>query len=296
MSFRLHREQRNLHGARREVYLHGSQADADVGAQADIDKYGQAYANAQGTCLFYSVYKSDTFTKQYCPTGQVGACITYAVEAGKYTSSLSQNDADTKAQDDVRANGQDYANSKGGCYHLTPASTQVLFTHDGGFQTIQVDANLAWTAQFFDPVDDPNVGWLKVFTKGQQLRLVCSYNGGVSRSGTVILTGTAAGVKVHKAVEIEQVGGDASLVAPTQIDIAADMLTSFYEINSKRPWEISDVFGDFFVAEKVDESTLKITTQMDEKGRQREGSITLNNGDKSVTIIIVKYPREDVFQ
>lgn len=53
-----------------------------------------------------------------CPSGQsqLGARVIYSVPAGKYTSSISQADADAKALAEANANGQAYANANGTCY------------------------------------------------------------------------------------------------------------------------------------------------------------------------------------
>lgn len=92
-----------------------SQGDADARAQSDINANGQSYANTNGTCNWYSVPKSGTFTKNNCAAGGAGSSVTYTVAAGAYSSTVSQADADAKAQSDVNANGQNYANSNGYC-------------------------------------------------------------------------------------------------------------------------------------------------------------------------------------
>ncbi|NCI45659.1 DUF5977 domain-containing protein [Sediminibacterium soli] len=102
-----------------------SQADADNQAQADVNANGQGYANSHGTCTFYNVVKSGTFTKQ-CSTGGTGSSVTYTVGAGAYTSLISQADADNQAQADVNANGQGYANSHGTCTFYNVAKSGIF--------------------------------------------------------------------------------------------------------------------------------------------------------------------------
>jgi len=92
-----------------------SQADADSKAQNDVNANGQAYANNNGTCTWSSAAKSGTFTKNNCATGGTGSTVTYTVAASAYTSTISQADADSKAQNDVNTNGQTYANNNGTC-------------------------------------------------------------------------------------------------------------------------------------------------------------------------------------
>lgn len=64
--------------------------------------------------LYLSTMKQGTAQKNDCTTG-TGETVTYAVPAGLYTSTTSQDAADTLAQNDVDTNKQDYANQKGGC-------------------------------------------------------------------------------------------------------------------------------------------------------------------------------------
>lgn len=92
-----------------------SQADADQQAQNDVNVNGQSYANTNGTCTWYSVQKSGSFTKNDCPAGYSGSTVTYIVSAGVYTSTYSQADADQQAQNAVNNNGQSYANTNGTC-------------------------------------------------------------------------------------------------------------------------------------------------------------------------------------
>lgn len=92
-----------------------SQSAADDLVQAEIDKYGQEYANANGSCVFYNVAESGTFTRNNCGSGYLGSQITYSVAAGTYSSTISQADANQLALDDISANGQNYANVNGTC-------------------------------------------------------------------------------------------------------------------------------------------------------------------------------------
>jgi len=88
-----------------------SQADADNQALAE----GQALANTNGSCGFKNVAKSGLFTKNDCSGFKTPEVVSYVVVAGTYTSATSQEAADNLAQQDVDANGQEYANLNGGC-------------------------------------------------------------------------------------------------------------------------------------------------------------------------------------
>jgi hypothetical protein len=96
-----------------------SQEDADRKAEAELDAKGQDYANSHGTCntiLWYNVKKSKSFRKNDCdPDTEEGSLVTMTIEAGQFSSTISQEDADRKAEAELDAKGQDYANSHGTC-------------------------------------------------------------------------------------------------------------------------------------------------------------------------------------
>ena len=110
-----------------------SKEDANQKALEALEAEGPGYANEHGTCetnLWYNVEKSKVFYKNDCEDGFIGAPYTYTVEAGKYTSDVSQEDADQKALDDIGKNGQDQANLNGECvtdpnYFVGKASARV---------------------------------------------------------------------------------------------------------------------------------------------------------------------------
>jgi len=100
----------------RKYNSYTSQADADSKAQADIDKNGQNYVNENTFCYFKNKAISAMFTKNDCQvTGVIPAAVYYSVNAGKYTSIISQADADTMAQADLNTNGQKNANTNSNC-------------------------------------------------------------------------------------------------------------------------------------------------------------------------------------
>lgn len=110
-----------------------SKEDANQKALDALEAEGPGYANDHGTCetnLWYNVEKSKVFYKNDCEDGFIGAPYTYTVEAGKYTSDVSQEDADKKALDDIEKNGQGQANLNGECvedpnYFIGKASARV---------------------------------------------------------------------------------------------------------------------------------------------------------------------------
>ena len=64
-----------------------------------------------------------TFTRNTCPTGQIGGPVNYYTPVGSFGSSVSQLDAESKAAADVSANGQNYANLIGSCAIYVCSST-----------------------------------------------------------------------------------------------------------------------------------------------------------------------------
>ena len=96
-----------------------SQSDADDKAMKDIEQNGQNWVNEHGRCitiLWYNVKKSKSFRKNDCdPDTEEGSLVTMTIEAGQFSSAISQEDADRKAEAELDANGQDYANSHGTC-------------------------------------------------------------------------------------------------------------------------------------------------------------------------------------
>jgi YD repeat-containing protein len=113
-----------------------SQTDANQQAQIEANLNAQAYANANGTCtqIYKNVVKTGSFTRNNCTAGFVGSTVVYTVPAGRYSSLISQADADQQAQNDVNNNGQSNANTNGSCTSVnirkvgTITSGSVTFT------------------------------------------------------------------------------------------------------------------------------------------------------------------------
>lgn len=79
-----------------------------------LKKFCYNYQGQVEDCnYYYNAAISQSFTKQ-CSTGYVGTSHTYVVPSGRYTGQ-TQAEADAKAQADMTANGQNYANLCGTC-------------------------------------------------------------------------------------------------------------------------------------------------------------------------------------
>ncbi len=90
-----------------------SQADADQQAVNNVNTTGPYYANTNGTCAYWNVAESGTFTRNNCTAGQSGSNYTYTVAAHTYSSTTSQAAANQLAINDVNANGQNVTNTNG---------------------------------------------------------------------------------------------------------------------------------------------------------------------------------------
>lgn len=90
-----------------------SQADVDIKAEVDLLSNGQTYANSNGACavIYYNVLVTKTDSTESCEPGKKGGWVSYTVPAGRYSSIISQADANQKAYDDTAANAQAYVNS-----------------------------------------------------------------------------------------------------------------------------------------------------------------------------------------
>ncbi|MFH7023651.1 DUF5977 domain-containing protein, partial [Flavobacterium sp. FlaQc-50] len=198
------------------TYTAATQAVADALAQDDVNKNGQAYANAgtNGSCSFKNVAKSGSFTKNNCGVGGTGSVVIYTVAAGTYTAA-TQAVADASAQDDVNKNGQAYANAgtNGSCSFKNVAKSGsftknncgvggtgsvVIYTVAAGTYTAATQAVADASAQ--DDVNKNGLAYANAGTNGS-----CSFknvaksgsftknNCGVGGTGSVVIYTVAAG-------------------------------------------------------------------------------------------------------
>ncbi|GAA0544982.1 hypothetical protein GCM10009415_28930 [Chitinophaga japonensis] len=116
-----------------------SQEQADSLAWADVAAYGQIYTNDYVTCTYHNKEIKRSFTKNDCPgdtlsddCGVAGAVstTTYTVPAGRYTSIISQEDADAYAEEEMNTFGQAYANSTGTCTYYNIETSRAFTRND----------------------------------------------------------------------------------------------------------------------------------------------------------------------
>lgn len=83
-------------------------------------EYNNVSAAKQQGCpgIYYSHLTYETFIKNNCAAGYIGADYIYTIPANKYTSAISQGDADAKAENELLTLGQSTANTSGTCIQL----------------------------------------------------------------------------------------------------------------------------------------------------------------------------------
>ncbi len=102
-----------------------SKEDANLKAQAELQKNGQNYANTTGECLqFVNDYQFRQIQKNNCTIG-IGSEVKFEVQRGTFTSSISIADANQKALQYIDQQGQTWANANGTCLTTTFKSVMV---------------------------------------------------------------------------------------------------------------------------------------------------------------------------
>jgi len=80
----------------------------------DIGAFEYTASNLNST-VYYNSQITATATKNDCGAGSTGSTVTYTISAKKYSSKISQADADNLAATDLNTNKQAYANANGLC-------------------------------------------------------------------------------------------------------------------------------------------------------------------------------------
>ncbi|AOC96484.1 hypothetical protein BB050_03395 [Flavobacterium anhuiense] len=98
-----------------------SQADADSKGLDRFNADGQAYANANGYCTFYSPALSGSFTRNNCSAGGSPSSLSYSQPFGAVTSTSSQEEANALGISKFNSDGQSYVNANGTCTYYSIA-------------------------------------------------------------------------------------------------------------------------------------------------------------------------------
>ncbi|SEW47873.1 hypothetical protein SAMN05421841_3650 [Chryseobacterium wanjuense] len=109
---------------------------------SDIEnKTVKEYKYNYAPVIYYNNEKQQAFMTNNCAPGTLPASGTYTVSIGKYSSTISQADADQKAQNDINTNGQNYVNSHFNCtpYVCTITPTYLADIYYSSFQEISTN-------------------------------------------------------------------------------------------------------------------------------------------------------------
>lgn len=93
--------------------------------------------------VYYNKEISKTFTRNNCPANHTPGSVVYRVIAGKYTSAVSQADADQKATADLEQNGQNAANTSGTCTVPVPPTNPCDVVDEVYYRTKNPDVDAA---------------------------------------------------------------------------------------------------------------------------------------------------------
>jgi hypothetical protein len=115
--------------------------------------------------VYYNAATGGYFTRNNCPPGYQGSTVYYEIPAGTYSSTVSVDDANQKAQNDVNANGQAYANAIGTCEYTAPNFSLYYenYTAQGQYITL---TNTATSQQYFYFVNPNSSNYLGDIPEG----------------------------------------------------------------------------------------------------------------------------------
>ncbi len=123
---------------------------------------------------FWNRRQSRVCIKNNCPDGLVPEPVEYVVEAGKYVSFISQEDANRQALTDIETNCQDYANRVGTCTDQGYYNDRISVTFarndcDPGYEGTQVPYVVEAGAYFssVSQADANNKAYAEVEANGQ---------------------------------------------------------------------------------------------------------------------------------
>ncbi|WP_126973835.1 DUF5977 domain-containing protein [Gynurincola endophyticus] len=99
-----------------------SKEQANAYALHHLDSIGVIHANTMASCWWYNDEQSKNFLKS-CPAGYIADSVLYVVPANTFRSAAGKETANYFAENEVRRNGQSYANANGVCKIIcTPAN------------------------------------------------------------------------------------------------------------------------------------------------------------------------------
>jgi|GEM_PF-1160772 RHS repeat superfamily protein len=160
-----------------------SQDDADRKAIEDLNTNGLREANIHASCkkIYYNSKRGEYFDRQNC--NELGVDFIspkkyyYEVPAGKYISLISQDDADQKALDDIKKNGQKEANLNAECVYkcnFTPI-TNYYYNFKSDYMNVYLTKNNKIKLGLGLMPGHEHLDWTQEVTIGKLPR-ICSVN------------------------------------------------------------------------------------------------------------------------
>lgn len=110
---------------------------------------------------YYNSIKNQTFIRNNCESGYTGGSYTYTVPLGKYSSMISQADADSQADAEINLNGQNEANTNGLCIGTScyVSFNYLLGINGGGGVSVMNNINYKLTLGFSSGANSSNLPW-----------------------------------------------------------------------------------------------------------------------------------------
>ncbi|MGC4129631.1 MAG: DUF5977 domain-containing protein [Bergeyella sp.] len=161
----------------REIYKY----DTANRLQSILNKDGEIlkeYSYNYVPATYTNVERSETFTRNNCGANYIGGQYTYVVPAGRHSSTISQEDADQKAQTDINTNGQNEANINGSC--RSPISCAISMSFSGGGGVVETNTTYKATVGFSTGSNSINLPWttgVKIGTIQGVCKPSVEYNG-----------------------------------------------------------------------------------------------------------------------
>lgn len=122
-----------------------------------IKEWDYNYSSTPLPDIFFNAERSEPFTRNNCGSNAIGGIYTYFVHEGKYSSYISELDANQQAQNEINTNGQNAANTNGSC---TSFYCPLSFNFSGGGSvTVQSNNYYKATLSFGTGANSNTLPW-----------------------------------------------------------------------------------------------------------------------------------------
>ena len=164
-----------------------------------LKRYCYNYAGQLEDCGgFKNQTQSGNFTRNNCSSGYIGSTVTYTIAAGRFTSMVSQADANSQATTALGSEGQAYANTNGTCTAVTIyARAEYSGVYDDGDNTygtvlLKFYSDAACTTPY--SVSSLTVNYKRVRTN-------CGGGGTVTGNLNAVCNGTSTSIGLQTLLE-----------------------------------------------------------------------------------------------